>query len=49
MPRPPRPLLLLENPYAAHHPAPALTLRVDPRTGLLPGHFEELAAWAGAL
>ena len=31
------------------HPGPALLLTIDPATGLLPEHFEELADWAGSL
>ena len=34
---------------AAHHPAPALTLRIDPRVGLLSADFAVLAAWAEGL
>ena len=34
---------------AAHHPAPALTLRIDPRVGLLSADFAALAAWAEGL
>jgi hypothetical protein len=32
-----------------HHRAPALLLRVSPSIGLLPGDFEALTDWAGAL
>ena len=34
---------------AAHHPGPALTLRIDPRTGLLPADFAVLAHRADRL
>ncbi|MFB7620823.1 hypothetical protein [Kitasatospora sp. NPDC056181] len=34
---------------AAHHPAPALVLRIDPRTGLREGDFATLRRWAEAL
>lgn len=32
---------------AAHHPAPALLHRVDPRTGLTPPDLATLAHWLG--
>jgi hypothetical protein len=34
---------------AAHHPAPSLLHRVDPRTGLTPADFADLARWLDAV